>query len=533
MQFERNKITIIFFLIIITITLGSQGKVVVEDDSSSIIVTPEEYGAIGDGINDDTLALQKAMDSLGESGGTVYLKSGNTYRITDTIDAESNIVLSSTNTTIKAKIFLDSTDKNKPVLHFSGKIKYTTFIKNKGISYNENILTLQNTDSINQNDLLLIESNKLWYYDPRPGNGALHKGELHRVQGIKSNSEVHLEHPVWDDYAKNENIKITIIKPIKTTIKGIEIDRLKTTENTVGVKLTYCTDCSVSDVTVNNATNIGIFIVSNYGTTVENSNIKGANYSRTGYGIQTYGSSFSVIRDNIISGSRRGIDVSGSYPDNNSIVEYNTVYGGGHNVLNEEYIIEEKQYGIGTHSTANNTTFRGNTLINFNYGINIRSQNVVISQNRFLGYYKNAAILLAYGTNALIDDNRVIPNNRSKYLGVNYTENEEFPDQVQSFIHILRSYEYDKGHIIINNNYISNLTREFIRFSDQFSTENSLINHLEINGNYIEYSTTYNTKQYFINSNYPVESLNGSHSGNTIIKPSNYIAYNNFQFINN
>lgn len=57
--------------------------------SSSSIITPEKFGALGDGITDDTKAIQAAVDAAGDYG-TVLL-SEKTYVITKPIILKSNI----------------------------------------------------------------------------------------------------------------------------------------------------------------------------------------------------------------------------------------------------------------------------------------------------------------------------------------------------------------------------------------------------------------------------------------------------------
>lgn len=47
-------------------------------------VTVKSFGAVGDGINDDTSAIQDALNSLQSVGGTLFFPQGN-YKITDTL----------------------------------------------------------------------------------------------------------------------------------------------------------------------------------------------------------------------------------------------------------------------------------------------------------------------------------------------------------------------------------------------------------------------------------------------------------------
>ena len=223
--------------------------------------TPEQFGAKGDGITDDTKAIQKAIDSLSNSAGTLYLTAGKVYRTTDTIKSNSDINIVSTDSNLKSTIFLDSIDRTKPVLDFTGTVKYTQSIKNKELNAQDTVIELQHSNEIDINDLLLIESNQPWYYDSRIGNGDLHKGELHRIRGITESSGILLDHPIWGHYSKNEKIKVSIIKPIISTIKGIIIERPQSSNNTIGIKLKYCMDCTIENVEVKNSTNIGIFLV--------------------------------------------------------------------------------------------------------------------------------------------------------------------------------------------------------------------------------------------------------------------------------
>lgn len=58
----------------------------------SIFVNVRDFGAVGDGVTDDTAAIQTALDSLKDSGGTIFFPHG-VYVITNPIYFYSNQIL--------------------------------------------------------------------------------------------------------------------------------------------------------------------------------------------------------------------------------------------------------------------------------------------------------------------------------------------------------------------------------------------------------------------------------------------------------
>jgi polygalacturonase len=531
MHFKKKILLFSLFLLSVPLLfmLDTYHEDISEPFNDTKVIKVEDFGAKGDGEKDDTESIQKAIEYLKDKEGTLLFDSNKKYRITSPLFIQSNITITSTGES-KPIIFMDNSEGNLPAIYFKGRKIDDTSLKNTA-KIGDQKLSLKGNTHVNENDLILIESNTPWYYDPRTGTENLHKGELHRTIG-SNNSNLILENTLWDSYnVKFEDVSVRVIKPIKIKIDNIAIERNNSINRTIGVKAEYCNECELSNLTINNSVSIGIQIVSSYNTIVENSVIRGANDTNSGYGIQSYGSSFSMIRNNIIKESRRGIDISGSYADNHSIVEYNKVYGGGKNKSGLNYITEDTQYGVGSHSTANGTVFRGNKLFNLNYGINIRSKNASIIQNKFIGLMKGSCILLAYGENVKIYNNSTVPVTKKNFIG-------EFPNSnnnnytANTFIKLKETFVLNRGEISILNNKPININENFINVLKDSSVNKTFINKLVIKGNRVEFLKS-NKYSYFAYSEFPLKIITYLRKKNFInfdSKPQKYSNYYNLTF---
>jgi hypothetical protein len=97
----------------VTTKLGSTGTVRGLDDKLAEVVSVKDFGAVGDGVADDTAAIQAALDA---GFGTVYFPAG-TYRITDTLYTRSNIKGDGTYSSLFPAIIQMDSSTAKVILH--------------------------------------------------------------------------------------------------------------------------------------------------------------------------------------------------------------------------------------------------------------------------------------------------------------------------------------------------------------------------------------------------------------------------------
>ena len=76
-------------------TIDDQDPYNGRDAASANAISVKDFGAVGDGVSDDTAFIQAAIDSLSTNGGALFFNQG-TYLITDTLTGISNIKIFAT-----------------------------------------------------------------------------------------------------------------------------------------------------------------------------------------------------------------------------------------------------------------------------------------------------------------------------------------------------------------------------------------------------------------------------------------------------
>jgi hypothetical protein len=378
------------------------------------IVTPEEYGVIGDGIANDTVALQNAINDAASKKKKLQLGAGKTYLISSPINitAQSTILGHASHRPVirvKSQTF-------DPITASGIFVKTTTVTANATV--NTKWIDVVSASGITSSMLIELVSSLPWYHDPRTDSSDCRKAELHRVDEVVGN-RIYLTDPLMDGYdLTKETVTINAYNPIRVHMEELELvmDRGAEPNDTIrktGISFNYTVDSVLKNVFVTNAANCGIQLYHSYRPTIDGGRTTSANNYFAGYGVQTYGTTHAIIKNRHARNCRRGIDVSGgTIPSHYTTVEGCSVFGNGLNSLldrygfNDDHTTGTAVFGMGTHGGADHTVFRNNYMGFLHVGINDRGRNTTIENNNFIGDIKDECIDVIFGENVIVRNNR-------------------------------------------------------------------------------------------------------------------------------
>ncbi len=130
-------------------------------------VNVKDFGAVGDGVADDTAAIQAALNAAANK--TVVLESGATYLISSELQMNNNCILT---TSGSGHAVLQTTTNSGIAVDIGGNITVaatTTLAAN--VPINSNNLEVANNAGMDPGRLIHLTSTKSWYHDPREVSG--------------------------------------------------------------------------------------------------------------------------------------------------------------------------------------------------------------------------------------------------------------------------------------------------------------------------------------------------------------------------
>ncbi|MDX1370851.1 MAG: glycosyl hydrolase family 28-related protein [Nitrososphaeraceae archaeon] len=325
------------------------------------VVSVKDFGAAGNGVTDDTLAIETALNS----GATSIMFPSGTYVVSSTITKNMNqgkLELYGV-----GEVILDgsSIGPSTTFLEFIGTTESVVLL-DTAITKGDTSFQIPAGLSLSVNDIVEIESDDLW----SESRNDYYKGELFRINRIDG-STAHINGAFFDSYSINDRLKKVNAPTI--TIKNLTFSRTLSADlHTSGVKCRYCRDVFFQNVTIKHCNFSCLDIHKCYNATLKDcvtiANIYAG--SGTSYGVNLE-SSYNV---NIISGyykaGRHGISLTGTYPCRRLLIDGVHVSNDPESDVHaidlhgncEFVIVVNSFFDNGAFLSSVNTTFSNNTV---------------------------------------------------------------------------------------------------------------------------------------------------------------------------
>jgi small subunit ribosomal protein S15 len=415
------------------------------------------YGAKGDGVNDDTLAIQAALDYVNSvGGGTVFFpKQTGSYIVSSSIAVGSNTHLDF---------------ENSVIIDFSGAATGDTLFEvigtfgvSSGLTANslDNDLTLDLTDAtlFNVGDVINIRSNAAYY-------GSDKKGEFHIIKS-KTGNQITLEDGLWDSYLTTDSSLVTLIQS-KNNIKisGGKFIGGGSGKSHNGINLELVKNGYIENAEFENFENRAVRVYLSNNIDIEKLTVHKSNQVGLGYGVSVNSSQWVNVTNSSFYYNRHGFASGGSVYGPARFVKVlgNNFYG-------------TTNAGIDSHPSVQFINFSNNTVTNSGGtsdadGIIVQGKDAIIEGNIIKNSKRHGIAIQSSVSSSTytIANNQILDSqdmgivvsaiDLSSIIGLSISNN-QIQDPASYGIYIA-SLPGDISRININNNIIRDASRGIV-----------------------------------------------------------------------
>lgn len=310
-------------------------------------VTPEDYGAAGDGVTDDSQAVQDACDA----GYAVYFASNKTYYIASTVTIDHDCHLYGGENTI-IKTATPSNGIANEAFNINGTLKKTTTLTSDYTQNGETAnvgdkFVLTDMSGINIGDIMEIVAEDQQYSYCR---------DYYYLGGVLPVSDV-TETAIFTcevlpfDIENTEDVSVKVYSAPQIVMENLNFvsDHDSAGEYVYAVRLNHTKNSMIRNCTITDADN-GIYIGQSVNTlidcvTVANMPLSGTGRALDHYGIAIYSSTNTTVQRVMGNAANSCIDMSGTFPNINT------------RIMKCNLFALSRHDGMGMHENAYNTIF--------------------------------------------------------------------------------------------------------------------------------------------------------------------------------
>jgi polygalacturonase len=370
-------------------------------DRFADFITVKDFGAVGDGVTDDSASIQASLNFLNtEGGGTLYFPSG-TYKCLSTLTGYSktkliggpDVVLDFSSVTQD----FSGMNADKGLMVFRGTASAEVVLA-VDAEYKTNKLQVPDASVFAEGDLIELSMNAEGSF-PETGI-ASRSGQLNIVTGVyTSTNNIVLDTVVLEplNYTVANGARIRKITPVENiviegiTFKGSGRPPSTTVYGQNGVRVFFGRNVTVKNCKFEEIDGRSVEVIGCHHFNIENNELyfdKLGDNNEISYGIVFSSSQYGAIRNNKVVNPRHGIVSShlSSALTNKYygisrfvVIDSNFITGNYGDIESDGWV--RAHAGISTHNDAEFLTITNNHVSGCRWGINARTFNMVISNN--------------------------------------------------------------------------------------------------------------------------------------------------------
>lgn len=345
------------------------------------IVSPEHYGAVGDGTANDQAAIERTLNG---SGGSIVDGRGKTYRADDKIDVTTeNIVIQ--NATFDMSNVPDLTGSPDFLINFTGTQETATNLS-ANAAKGANVLTVADTSSFTADDYAWLSSSATF-----DATTSTVLGQYVKIKTVDSATQISLYNDVLYDFNTSDTAQIAKLT-LKENIRFENCDFIGGNANTQSMlNFEKCADVNVVNCRFSFVDYIACLFSRTVNGTFTGSTVRHARAVGTSYGVAVHNGCYNTRVINSFGEDLRHFVTVG----NNDGVNLFTQVIGNH-------ITACQDAGIDSHASGDFMVISGNTIEGSSYdsgqldGIIFQGLNVVISNNQIVGIRRHGVYVQSY-----------------------------------------------------------------------------------------------------------------------------------------